>query len=69
MSADRNNDPSPKRDPRQFLAPSAPWIVDALAPTAPPLTTVGHHIGGQLDLGGSRSAPVFNPATGSASAA
>src|SRR5688572_31488664 len=78
MSADRNDDPwkspkgddpwkSPKGDdPRQFLAPSAPWIVDALAPTAAVQATIGHHIDGRLETGGSRSAPVCNPATGGA---
>src|SRR5690348_5899324 len=58
MSADRNT------DPRQFLAPSAPWVVDALAPTPAAQPAIGHHIGGAVEMGGSRSAPVFNPATG-----
>ncbi|MBJ7421140.1 MAG: aldehyde dehydrogenase family protein, partial [Rhodoferax sp.] len=31
-----------------------------------PLPTIGHLIGGQLTQGGSRSAEVFNPATGKA---
>jgi malonate-semialdehyde dehydrogenase (acetylating)/methylmalonate-semialdehyde dehydrogenase len=74
MSADRNDEQSPKGDDprksptggaRAYLAPSAPWIVDALTPNAAP-AMIGHHIGGRLDTGGSRSAPVFNPATGSA---
>jgi malonate-semialdehyde dehydrogenase (acetylating)/methylmalonate-semialdehyde dehydrogenase len=65
MSADRNDDPwkSPKGDPRQFLAPSAPWLVEALGKSETP-ATVGHHIDSRLDTGGARSAPVFNPATG-----
>jgi malonate-semialdehyde dehydrogenase (acetylating)/methylmalonate-semialdehyde dehydrogenase len=65
MSADRNDDPwkSPKGDPRQHLAPSAPWIVEALGPSASS-AVIGHYIDGQLEMGGSRSAQVFNPATG-----
>jgi malonate-semialdehyde dehydrogenase (acetylating)/methylmalonate-semialdehyde dehydrogenase len=55
MSADRN-------DPRRFLAPSAPWIVEALGQDAAPV--VPHYIDGQPDMGGTRSYPVFNPATG-----
>src|SRR5688572_852320 len=55
MSADRN-------DPRRFLAPSAPWIVDALGQDAAPL--VPHYIDGMPDTGGTRSSPVFNPALG-----
>jgi malonate-semialdehyde dehydrogenase (acetylating)/methylmalonate-semialdehyde dehydrogenase len=55
MSADRN-------DPRKFLAPSAPWIVEALGQDAAPV--VPHYIDGQPDLAGTRSSPVFNPATG-----
>jgi malonate-semialdehyde dehydrogenase (acetylating)/methylmalonate-semialdehyde dehydrogenase len=54
MSADRN-------DPRQFLAPSAPWLVEALR-GAPPV--VPHWIAGAAASGGTRSGPVFNPATG-----
>jgi malonate-semialdehyde dehydrogenase (acetylating)/methylmalonate-semialdehyde dehydrogenase len=50
-------------DPGRFLAPSAPWIVEALEQTAA-APVLGHHIGGLAELGGSRSAPVFNPATG-----
>jgi malonate-semialdehyde dehydrogenase (acetylating)/methylmalonate-semialdehyde dehydrogenase len=64
MSADRN-DPakSPQGDPRQFLAPSAPWLVEALSKgDGAPL--VGHYIDGRLESGGARSSPVFNPATG-----
>jgi malonate-semialdehyde dehydrogenase (acetylating)/methylmalonate-semialdehyde dehydrogenase len=56
MSADAN-------DPRRFLAPSAPWLVEALAPSAAP-AVVGHHIAGLPDLGGTRTSLVFNPATG-----
>ena len=65
MSSDRNDDPwkSPKGGPRQFLAPSAPWLVDALGANATP-AIIGHHIDGALDTGGSRTVPVFNPATG-----
>jgi malonate-semialdehyde dehydrogenase (acetylating) / methylmalonate-semialdehyde dehydrogenase len=55
MSADRN-------DPRKFLAPSAPWVVEALAPKAD--EAIGHYIDGGLEAGGARFAPVFNPATG-----
>ena len=56
MTAERN-------DPRRFLAPSAPWIVEALGQTtAQPI--LGHYIDGVPDSGGSRSVPVFNPATG-----
>jgi malonate-semialdehyde dehydrogenase (acetylating)/methylmalonate-semialdehyde dehydrogenase len=50
-------------DPRRFLAPSAPWIVEALGESAAP-GVVPHYIDGRLDLGGTRSSPVFNPATG-----
>ena len=66
MSADRNDDPwkSPKGDPRQLLAPSAPWLVEAMGSSDAAVTTIGHHIDGRLDTGGTRSAPVFNPATG-----
>src|SRR5688500_18328892 len=65
MSADRNDDPwkSPKGDPRQYLAPAAPWIVEALSPSAP-TKLVGHYIDGQLEADGTRTTPVFNPATG-----
>src|SRR5262245_16054531 len=59
MSADRN-------DPRSFLAPSAPWIVEALGQNAS-LPVVPHYIDGILvtgDTGGTRLQPVFNPATG-----
>jgi malonate-semialdehyde dehydrogenase (acetylating)/methylmalonate-semialdehyde dehydrogenase len=54
MSADRN-------DPRTHLAPSAPWLTAAMAGAAP---AIGHYIGGRSELGGERSTPVFNPATG-----
>src|SRR5512139_2807843 len=60
MSADRN-------DPRRFLAPSAPWIVEALGPSSAALPVVPHYIDGALDTGqtsGTRLHPVFNPATG-----
>jgi malonate-semialdehyde dehydrogenase (acetylating)/methylmalonate-semialdehyde dehydrogenase len=60
MSADRSRDP---KDPRRHLAPSAPWIVEALG-AIPPTTVIGHYIDGRLETGGTRSAPVFNPATG-----
>jgi len=56
MSADR------KGDPRRFLAPSAPWIVEALGQTGLPV--IGHYIDGRTDSGGTRTQPVFNPATG-----
>jgi malonate-semialdehyde dehydrogenase (acetylating) / methylmalonate-semialdehyde dehydrogenase len=59
MSADRN-------DPRRFLAPSAPWIVEALGQN-PAMPVVPHYIDGILetgDTGGTRLHPVFNPATG-----
>jgi len=59
MSADRN-------DPRRFLAPSAPWIVEALGQN-PAMPVVPHYIDGILetgDAGGTRLHPVFNPATG-----
>jgi malonate-semialdehyde dehydrogenase (acetylating)/methylmalonate-semialdehyde dehydrogenase len=56
MSAERD-------DPRKFLAPSAPWLVAAMAtPAETPF--IGHHIGGRSEPGGSRTAPVYNPATG-----
>jgi malonate-semialdehyde dehydrogenase (acetylating)/methylmalonate-semialdehyde dehydrogenase len=54
MSVDRN-------DPRQHLAPSAPWIVEALDTPTP---AIGHYIDGVLETDGTRNAPVFNPATG-----
>jgi malonate-semialdehyde dehydrogenase (acetylating)/methylmalonate-semialdehyde dehydrogenase len=60
MSADPN-------DPRRFLAPSAPWLVEALGSGAPP--SISHYIGGHPDSGGSRTAPVYNPATGEQTAA
>jgi malonate-semialdehyde dehydrogenase (acetylating) / methylmalonate-semialdehyde dehydrogenase len=56
MTADRN-------DPRRFLAPSAPWLVEALGQGAA-LPIVPHYIDGAPHSGGARSAPVFNPATG-----
>ncbi len=56
MSADRN-------DPRRHLAPSAPWIVEALGQGAA-LPVIPHYIDGVADMGGTRSHPVFNPATG-----
>jgi ABC-type uncharacterized transport system fused permease/ATPase subunit len=43
MSADRN-------DPRRFLAPSAPWIVEALGQNAA-LPVVPHYIDGTMLLG------------------
>ena len=55
MSADAN-------DPRRFLAPSAPWIVEALGQSAAPV--IAHYIDGRPDSGGTRMHPVFNPATG-----
>src|SRR5262245_13894317 len=61
MSADRN-------DPRRHLAPSAPWLVDALGQRAA-LPVVPHYIDGATDTGGTRSHPVFNPATGAEIAA
>src|SRR5688572_5828039 len=56
MSADRN-------DPRSFLAPSAPWLVEALGQNAS-LPVVPHYIDAAPDTGGTRLHPVFNPATG-----
>ncbi len=52
MSADRNDDPwkSPKGDPRQHLAPSAPWIVEALGVNAP-TRSIGHYIDGPARTG------------------
>jgi malonate-semialdehyde dehydrogenase (acetylating) / methylmalonate-semialdehyde dehydrogenase len=50
-------------DPRRFLAPSAPWLVEALGQDAA-LPVVPHYIDGAPDTGGTRSSPVFNPATG-----
>jgi malonate-semialdehyde dehydrogenase (acetylating)/methylmalonate-semialdehyde dehydrogenase len=61
MSTDRN-------DPRQFLAPSAPWLVDALEPSSL-IATLDHHIDGRREAGGTRTAPIFNPATGATIAA
>src|SRR5262245_5277018 len=61
MSADRNT------DPRRFLAPSAPWIVEALGQDALPV--IPHYIDGHVDAGGTRMQPVFNPATGAQIAA
>jgi malonate-semialdehyde dehydrogenase (acetylating)/methylmalonate-semialdehyde dehydrogenase len=58
MSADRN-------DPRRFLAPSAPWLVEALGQSGG-LPVVPHYVDGLPDLGGTRSHSVFNPATGEA---
>ena len=55
MSAERN-------DPRKFLAPSAPWLAAAMGSDGAP--TIGHHIAGRAEPGGTRSSPVFNPATG-----
>jgi malonate-semialdehyde dehydrogenase (acetylating)/methylmalonate-semialdehyde dehydrogenase len=50
-------------DLRKHLAPSAPWLVAALGerPTVP---TIRHHIGGRSEPGGTRTSPVYNPATG-----
>ena len=56
MSADRN-------DPRKFLAPSAPWLVEALGQGAA-LPVIAHYIDGAATTGGTRSVPVFNPAAG-----
>jgi malonate-semialdehyde dehydrogenase (acetylating)/methylmalonate-semialdehyde dehydrogenase len=56
MSGDSN-------DPRRFLAPSAPWLADALGENAA-LPVVPHYIDGLPDTGGTRSHAVFNPATG-----
>jgi malonate-semialdehyde dehydrogenase (acetylating)/methylmalonate-semialdehyde dehydrogenase len=53
MSAERN-------DPRKFLAPSAPWLTAAMGSDL----GVGHHSAGRVEPGGTRSAPVFNPAMG-----
>jgi hypothetical protein len=50
-------------DPRRFLAPSAPWIVEALGQRTAEVV-LEHHIDGRPDSGGSRFVPVFNPATG-----
>ncbi len=61
MSADRT-------DPRGFLAPSAPWLKEALA-QGTALPVISHYIDGQAASGGARSSPVFNPATGQAVAA
>src|SRR5688572_7073290 len=79
MSADRNDDPwkspkgddpwkSPKGDPRRSLAPSVPWLAEALGQGAA-LPVIPHHIDGRPDSGGTRSSPVFNPATGTQIAA
>jgi malonate-semialdehyde dehydrogenase (acetylating)/methylmalonate-semialdehyde dehydrogenase len=51
-------------DPRTHLAPSAPWLVEALGET-PLVARIGHRIAGQSETAGARTAPVFNPATGS----
>src|SRR5262245_26633810 len=56
MSADRN-------DPKRFLAPSAPWLVEALGQNHA-MPVVPHYIDGVLETGGTRLQPVFNPATG-----
>ena len=66
MSADRNDDPwkSPKGDPRQFLAPSAPWLVEAMGSSDATVTTIGHHIDGRRAWAARAERPVFNPATG-----
>jgi malonate-semialdehyde dehydrogenase (acetylating)/methylmalonate-semialdehyde dehydrogenase len=48
-------------DPRRFLAPSAPWLAEALG-GAPPV--VPHYIAGRTEPSGGRSSPIFNPATG-----
>src|SRR5688572_23055819 len=61
MSADRD-------DPRRFLAPSAPWLTEALGQNTA-LPVVPHYIDGLPDSGGSRSSAVFNPATGAEIAA
>jgi delta 1-pyrroline-5-carboxylate dehydrogenase len=58
MSADAN-------DPRGLLAPSAPWLVEAMGQSAT-LPVIPHHIGGQPATSGPRSSTVFNPATGAA---
>jgi malonate-semialdehyde dehydrogenase (acetylating)/methylmalonate-semialdehyde dehydrogenase len=50
-------------DPRRFLAPSAPWLVEALGQGGA-VPIVPHYIDGASDTGGTRSSPVFNPATG-----
>jgi malonate-semialdehyde dehydrogenase (acetylating)/methylmalonate-semialdehyde dehydrogenase len=50
-------------DPRTFLAPTAPWLVEALG-TAAVSATIGHRIGGRIETAGARTSPVFNPATG-----
>jgi malonate-semialdehyde dehydrogenase (acetylating)/methylmalonate-semialdehyde dehydrogenase len=74
MSADPNDDPwkspkgddpwkSPKGDPRRLLAPSAPWLAEALGGSAG-TAIVAHYIDGALDTSGTRTHPVFNPATG-----
>ena len=60
MSADPN-------DPRRHLAPSAPWIVEALGNGALPM--IPHYIDGVPETGGTRFSPVFNPATGAQIAA
>ena len=52
-------------DPRRFLAPSAPWLAEALGQTAG-LPVIPHYIDGLPDTGGTRSSAVFNPATGAA---
>jgi malonate-semialdehyde dehydrogenase (acetylating)/methylmalonate-semialdehyde dehydrogenase len=59
MSADHK---SPQGQ-RTHLAPSAPWIADALTP-AEATAVIGHYIGGRHEAGGTRAVPVFNPATG-----
>jgi malonate-semialdehyde dehydrogenase (acetylating) / methylmalonate-semialdehyde dehydrogenase len=50
-------------DPRRFLAPSAPWLAVALGQTSG-APVIPHYIDGLADAGGTRSSPVFNPATG-----
>jgi malonate-semialdehyde dehydrogenase (acetylating) / methylmalonate-semialdehyde dehydrogenase len=50
-------------DPRRFLAPSAPWLADALGQNSS-VPIIPHYIDGLPDTGGARSHPVFNPATG-----
>jgi malonate-semialdehyde dehydrogenase (acetylating)/methylmalonate-semialdehyde dehydrogenase len=54
---------SERDDPRQHLAPSAPWLVEALRGGVA-AQTVGHHIAGRGEPGGTRSSPLYNPATG-----
>ena len=56
---------SDREKQREHLAPSAPWLVEALRGGSAALT-VGHHIAGRGEPGGTRSSALYNPATGRA---